>query len=107
MQPEQSSKPAKDTKVLHPEQSSGQPTRDMDLAASQPRLSNDQGLAQGEPRLTDDELAALPVLVSALREWLDAQAGHIPYIGDQEDAQVRTLSLHNMCLKACNGFRKH
>ena len=38
--------------------------------------------------LRKDELAALPLLVSALREWLDTQGYHVPEIGVQEDAQV-------------------
>jgi len=38
--------------------------------------------------LRKDELAALPLLVSALREWLDTQGYHVPGIGVQEDAQV-------------------
>ena len=42
----------------------------------------------GHSNLTDDELVALPILVQALREWLDAQAGHIPGIGDPDAAQV-------------------
>ena len=39
-------------------------------------------------RLTDHELVALPPVVRALREWLDAQTGHIPGIGDLDAAQV-------------------
>ena len=35
------------------------------------------GHRTGHRSLTDDELAALPVLVRVLREWLDAQTGHI------------------------------
>lgn len=38
--------------------------------------------------LMKDELAALPLLVRALREWLDTQGYHVPGIGVQEDAQV-------------------
>lgn len=39
--------------------------------------------------LTADELAALPLVVRALREWLDAQTSRISGIGDPDGAQVR------------------
>ena len=42
-------------------------------------------------RLTDNELIALPTLVQALREWLDAQTGHIPGIGDPDAGQVGNM----------------
>ena len=46
------------------------------------------GPKAGHSGLTDDELAALPLLVRALQEWLDAQTGHILGIGDPDAAQV-------------------
>ena len=78
----------KATADSHPEQSSIPPAENNDLAASEPGLTNGRVPQQTESGLTDDELAALSVLVIALREWLDAQAGRIPGVGDQEDAQV-------------------
>ena len=80
--------PESATAVSHPEQSSIPLAKNNDSAASEPRLSNGHVPQQTESGLTNVELAALPVLVSALREWLDAQAGRIPGIGDQEIAQV-------------------
>ena len=80
--------PEKAKATLHPEQSSMPPPMGDDLAASELSLTNGHVPQRTESGLTDDELAALPDLVSALREWLDAQAGRIPGIGDQEDAQV-------------------
>ena len=85
--------------VSQPEQSSSQPARDRDLAASKLSLSNGPVPGQTKSGLTNDELAALPILVSALRGWLDAQAGRIPGIGDQEDAQVHQWSL-SLCFEA-------
>ena len=54
--------------------------------------------------LTDDELVALPILVRALREWLDAQTGHIPGIGDPDAAQVAP-ALPGTSLLCALGFK--
>ena len=62
------------------------------VAAAPPALEGDvveSSRQKGDPSgLTDDELAALPILVRALREWLDAQTGHISGIGEPDAAQV-------------------
>lgn len=72
----------------HCEHISSQPAQDEHLAAGKLSLTSGQLRLQTQSGLTRDDLATLPVLVSALREWLDAQAGRIPGIGDQEVAQV-------------------
>ena len=57
-------------------------------AGRAPGLEPDQN-RPGCEGLTDAELAALPLLASALREWLDAQTSQIPRVGDPEAAQVK------------------
>ena len=57
-------------------------------AGRPPGLEPDQN-RPGCEGLTDAELAALPLLASALREWLDVQTSHIPGVGDSEAAQVK------------------
>ena len=75
---------------------SSQSAEDAHLAADKPSLASGEVQGQTQSGLTSDELAILPVLVSALREWLNAQAGRLPSIGEQEDAQACASGLQSV-----------
>ena len=56
--------------------------------AMEEAVKEPSGHKAGHSSLTDEGLTALPILVRALREWLDAQTGHISGIGEPDTAQV-------------------